>query len=130
MRLMRLLKQNLLVQFSVVSFAIMAVIAMFLAIGLSNKIRTDAIDDLIAEAVGSSQGRLLRAITPADLEDPMSPERYEEFNEFVLMSIVSDRTALVKMWANDGTIVYSTEREEVGAKYPSNENLLKALRGQ
>lgn len=127
---MRLLKQNLLVQFSMVSLAIMAVIAMFLAIGLSNKIRSDAIDDLIDEAVGSSQGRLLRAITPADLEGPMSPERYDQFNDFVLMSIVSDRTALVKLWAQDGTIIYSTERDEIGARYPNNENLLKALRGE
>lgn len=127
---MRLLKQNLLVRFSVVSFAIMAVIAMFLAIVLSNKIRSDAIDDLIDEAVGSSYERLLREITPSDLEDSMSIERYNQFNEFVLKSIVSDRTALVKLWAPDGTIIYSTEREEIGARYPNNENLLKALRKQ
>lgn len=127
---MRLLKQNLLVQFSVVSFAIMAVIAMFLAIGLSNEIRSDAIEDLVDEAVGSSYQRLLREITPSDLDGSMSMDRYNQFNEFVLKSIVSDRTALVKLWASDGTIIYSTEREEIGARYPNNENLLKALRSQ
>lgn len=127
---MRLLEENLLLRFSVVSFAIMFVMAMFLAIILSNKIRSDAINDLVDEAVGSSQGRLLRAITPADLEVPMSAERYNKFNEFVLSSIVSDRIALVKLWAKDGTIIYSTEREEVGARFPGNENLLIALRGE
>lgn len=48
---MRLLKENLLVQFSVVSLIAMAVIAMVLAVILSNTIRSGAIDTLAEEAI-------------------------------------------------------------------------------
>ena len=127
---MRRLRENLLLQFSVASFAVLAFVAVALAIILTNKIRSDAIDDLVNEAVGQSSGRLLRAITPADLEVPMTGERYDRFHKFVQQSIVSDRTARVKLWAKDGTVIYSNDPTGVGEKFPAKENLLTALRGE
>jgi len=129
-RLLRRLSENLLVQFSVASFVVMAVIAMGLAIVLSNKIRSDAIGDLVDETVGVSSSRLLAAITPADLETPMTGERYDKFHEFVQKSIVSERTARVKVWLQDGTVIYSDDFEGVGEKFPPKENLLRALSGE
>lgn len=127
---MRYLKENLLVQFSVISFVVMAVIAVVLGIVLSNKIRSDAVDALVNEAVGASRGRLLSVITPADLEVPMTGERYDRFHKFVQQSIVSERTARVKIWAKDGTVIYSNDPKGVGEKYPAKPNLLTALRGE
>lgn len=127
---MRHLKQNLLVQFSVISFVVMAVIAVVLVIVLSNKVRSDSINDLVDEAVGSASGRLLNAITPADLEVPMTGARYDSFHEFVQQSIVSERTARVKLWAKDGTVIYSDDPAGVGEQFPTKENLLKALGGE
>jgi signal transduction histidine kinase len=127
---MRKLRENLLVQFSVISFAVMAVIAVVLAIVLSNKIRSDAIDEQVNEAVGASRGRLLSVITPADLEVPMTGERYDRFNQFVQQSIVSDRTARVKIWAKDGTVIYANDPAGVGEKFPAKPGLLAALRGE
>jgi signal transduction histidine kinase len=124
------LRDNLLVQFSVVSFVVTAVIAVVLAIVLSNKIRSDAIDDLVNEAVGASQGRFLSAITPADLEVPMTGERYDRFHQFVKRSIVSERTARIKVWAKDGTVIYANDPKGVGQKFPENQNLQKALQGE
>lgn len=126
---MRHLKENLLVQFSVVSFVVMAGIALVLAIVLSKQIRSEALDALATEAIGSTSGRLLTAITPADLEVPMTGARYDKFHEFVQQSIVSERTARVKLYAKDGTVIYSDEPAGVGMKYP-NKSLQKALRGE
>jgi hypothetical protein len=72
---MRHLRDNLLVQFSVVSLVVMAAIGVVFAMAISNKIRSDAVDHLIDEAVDASSGRLLEAITAADLEAPMYGER-------------------------------------------------------
>ncbi len=127
---MRLLRGNLFVQFSVVSFVVMAVIAVVLVIILSNAIRSHAVDALVSEAIADSSGRLLSAITPADLEVPMTGERYDRFHEFVQESIVSERTARVKLWAKDGTVIYSSDPAAVGTKFPDNENLLLALHGE
>ena len=95
---MRLVRENLVVQFSVLSFVVLAAIAVILSVVLSNKIESDAVDDLVEEAVNGSSGRLLSVITPADLEVPMTGERYDSFHEFVQQSIVSGRTARVKIW--------------------------------
>ncbi|MBI2088433.1 MAG: hypothetical protein HYT78_06760 [Deltaproteobacteria bacterium] len=127
---MRKLKDNLLLQFSLAGFIVMAALAVVLAVFLSNKIQSDAIDALAEEAKGASSGRLLRAITPADLETPMTGERYKEFHEFVQQYIVSDRTARVKLWAKDGTVTYSNNPAGVGEKFPNNASFLKGLRGE
>jgi len=127
---MRLVRENLVVQFSVLSFVVLAAIAVILSVVISNKIESDAVDALIDEAIGASSGRLLSVITPADLEVPMTGERYDRFHEFVQQSIVSERTARVKIWAKDGTIIYSNDPAGVGEKFPAKENLLIALRGE
>lgn len=127
---MKVVKENLLLQFSVVSFIVLATFAVFLSTILANKIRSDAINSLTEEAVGASSGRLLNAITPADLELPMIGERYDRFNQFVQQYIASDRTARVKLWATDGTVIYSNNPAGVGEKFPTKEILLKALRGE
>ena len=127
---MRLLRDNLLIQFSVVGFIVLLAVAVLLAAVLSKKIQSDAVDNLVDEAVGTSSGRLLTAITPADLITPMTGERYDKFHSFVQGSIVSDRTAMVKIWSKDGTVIYSDDPAGVGEKFPAKENLLVALRGE
>ena len=127
---MKLLRENLFLQFSVISFVAMAVIGVVLAIILSNIIQSNAIEVLVDEAIADSSGHLLSEITPVDLELPMTGERYDRFHQFVQDSIVSDRTARVKLWAKDGTVIYSNDPMSVGEKFPDNENLLIALGGE
>ena len=49
---------------------------------------------------------------------------------FVQRSIVSDRTARIKLWSTDGTVIYSNDPAGLGEKFPAKENLLRALRGE
>ncbi len=107
----------------------MAAIAFMLALVLSSQIRAGAVDDLVAEAVGSAAGPLLQALTPADLQEPMTGARYRSFDAFVQMSIVSERTARIKLWSKDGTVIYSDDPANVGLRFPENLNLQRALEG-
>jgi len=130
---MRLVRENLVVQFSVLSLVVLAAIAVILSVVLSNKIESDAVDDLVEEAVNGSSGRLLSVITPADLEVPMTGERYDSFHEFVQQSIVSGRTArvkIVKVRPGEATLIYSSNRESVGKSFPPPPPLLNALAGR
>ena len=127
---MRPLMGNVVVQFAVVSFVIMTAIGVAIGAVLSDKIRDGAISDLSDEAIGASKGRLLAALTPDDLDVPMIGERYEKFDRFVQQSIVSLRTARVKLWAKDGTIIYANDPAAVGERFPDKENLLRAIRGE
>ncbi len=60
----------------------------------------------------------------------MTGERYDRFDDFVEQSIVSESTARVKLWAKDGTVIYSDDPDGVGEKFPGNESLQTALRGE
>lgn len=124
------LRHNIVVRFSVISFVVLAAIAATLVYALSAKIRSDAVQDLVDEAIGASAGRLLTAVAPSDFQTPMTGERYDQFHEFVQRSIVSDRTARIKLWSTDGTVIYSNDPAGVGEKFPAKENLLRALRGE
>lgn len=105
MKSIKSILDNLLVQFSITSFLILAVTAVAFGVVLTEKYRSHAIDVLAGEAVGDFSGQILRVITPADLEAPMTGERYDRFDDFVQRSIVSASTAWVKLWAKDGTVV-------------------------
>ncbi|MFQ5896198.1 MAG: diguanylate cyclase domain-containing protein, partial [Nitrospinota bacterium] len=127
---MRRLPENLVIQFFLLSSVILAGIPWILAAALTAEIRQYAIDALVDEAVLAAKASLLRDITPADLKIPMRGERYSRFHEFVQSSIVSGRTARVKLWSEGGTVIYSDDPAGVGEKFPLKGNLLKALGGQ
>ena len=128
--LLKHLKENLLVQFSAASFLVMVLIEVALAAVLSNAIRSDAVEDLVDEAIGATTDRLLTVIDSEDLETPMTGVRYDEFHDFVQEYIVSGRTARIKVWSKDGTVIYSSDPAGVGKRFPTKENLLVALSGQ
>ena len=96
---------NLMAQFSLISFLIPAITAVVLGVVLTERNRSHVIDALAEEAVGDFSGRILKVITPADLEATVTGERYDRFDDFVKRSIVSASTARVKLWAEDGTVV-------------------------
>ena len=103
--------------------------AVLIAFFQANQIRSQAIDEVVEDAVDVAAA-VINVLDPADLELPMVGNRYDVFNEFVNRSIISKRTARVKVWAKDGTVIYSNDPLEVGNKFPSNQLLLRALRGE
>ena len=58
----------------------------------------------------------------------MTGERYDRFDDFVQQYIVSASTARIKLWAKDGTLIYSDDPERVGRIFPGHEGRQKALR--
>ena len=95
---MKQFRENFFIQFTIISFVVLAVIAVVISTLLTSSIRSHAIESAIDEAVGHNLGQVINSITPADLETPMTGERYDRFNEFVQQTIVSERTARVKLW--------------------------------
>ena len=126
---MKRLAGNLLVQFSLASFVMLIVVGVILVQVLSSKLRQHAVDDLVDEAIGASAGRLLSGLEPADFDTPMTGERYDRFSDFVEQSIASERTARVKLYSRDGTVIFSNDPASVGEQFPQKPNLLTALAG-
>ena len=126
---MTLLKQNLLAQFSVAGFLVMAAIGAVVFVILSIQIEKGAVEALTQEAVGASSGHILNAITKEDLQTPMTGDRYDAFYDYMQQNIVSERTARVKLWSTDGTVIFSNDKAGVGERFPQKPNFLTALGG-
>ncbi|MBI2846054.1 MAG: HD-GYP domain-containing protein [Chloroflexi bacterium] len=117
-------------QFAAVSWVVMAIIGLALANILGNAIESYFIRELMAEANQTLTQRVLRHLTPQDLEQPMSGERYAQFNSWVEDSVLSERTARIKIWNREGMVIYSNDPQQVGQIYPNQEELGKALFGE
>lgn len=117
-------------QFALVSGVVMALIGVGLAWLLGRAIEFYFIEALMGEARDTVSSRIIRYLSPQDLERPMTSERYEHFDRWIEESIVSDRTARIKIWNQEGMVVYSNDPEQVGKIYPNKEELEKALAGQ
>ncbi|MBI4289507.1 MAG: hypothetical protein HY671_13910 [Chloroflexi bacterium] len=125
----RLLRENLLLQFSLVSLAFMAITATVLAVSLTRISRSNVLDEATAEARDTLVQRVTGALGPEDVSLGMQGERYARFDRFVQESIVSARTARIKVWNRDGMVVYSTDKSQVGQRYPIKPALSAALKG-
>ncbi len=130
MHLTKIMKENFFIQFTVVSFVVLAVVAVAISLSLSNQIRVHAIKAAADEVVGDYRSLILDHITATELATPLTGDLYTQFDKFVRESILSDQTALVKLWSVDSTVIYSTDQALVGARFLDDENVAKALLGE
>ncbi|MBI4300855.1 MAG: HD-GYP domain-containing protein [Chloroflexi bacterium] len=122
--------KGILWQFSIASLVVIAVIGVALAWGLSDLVRRHAVKDLMEEADDTLVSRILDHLSPDDLATPMSSTRLTEFQHFVEESVISQRTARLKLWNTQGTVIYSTDLAQVGQSFPIKDELAKALAGR
>lgn len=116
-------------QFALVSWVVIALIGLGLARILGDGIEHYFISELMAGANETLTQRVLRRLTPQDLVQPMTGERYARFQAWVEDSVLSERTARIKIWNREGMVIYSNDPSQVGQIYPNKEELEKALSG-
>ncbi|HEY5685035.1 MAG TPA: ATP-binding protein [Acidimicrobiia bacterium] len=68
----------------------------------------------------------IAAIAPAPIEAPVSPA----FEELVELRLLGGETVRVKLWREDGTIVYSDSEDLMGSTFELSEPALDALAGE
>lgn len=123
------LRENLLVQFSLVSLVAMAIIAVALSLLLAQSARNSVLQEAAEEAQHTLSLRVASRLSPEDFQQPMKGERYARFDQFVTESVVSARTARVKLWNREGVLIYSTDPVQVGERFPIKAELQAALNG-
>lgn len=124
------LRENLLVQFSLVSLVAMAIIAVALSTLLAQSARNSVLQEAAEEAQHTLSLRVSSRLSPEDFQQPMKGERYARFDQFVQESVVSARTARIKLWNREGMLVYSTDPLQVGQRFPIEPDLQEALEGR
>lgn len=126
---MKLLRENLLFQFSMTSLVIMVVLGVLLSWGISRVVRDQVLHEAVVGTVDILGGRVERRLTPQDLATPMSGERYAAFHSWVQENIESPRIARIKIWDRQGRVIYSSDPAQVGQTYPIKAELKRALEG-
>lgn len=126
----RLRKLSLVEQFGVASFLVILLLGLALAWVLGRAIKDNALAELAYEARDTLERRLIGKLTPEDFLQPMVGQRYANFHRWVEESIVSGRTARIKIWNPQGLLVYSDDATQVGKVYTIKEELATALAGR
>ena len=82
-----------------------------------------------AEARDTVVRRVLLALSPEDMDAPLQGERLAEFDQFVQTSVISARTARIKIWDPDGRVIYANDPSIIGQQFPLGHDLQEALNG-
>ncbi|GEM_PF-6507488 len=127
--LIRTIKENLLVQFSIAALLVLAVMLVGTGWVMKGSFKDLVLHEVEADAVAASHLAVANFLTVKDLRDPMTGQRYDEFNSYVQANIVSERTARIKVWSREGQVMYSSEKGQVGRVFPVKEDLGDALEG-
>ncbi|HKZ50981.1 MAG TPA: hypothetical protein VJ256_04415, partial [Dehalococcoidia bacterium] len=113
------------------------VLVLLVALGLTMSwIVTGRITAVVmAEVVDEAQltaGRIIvaQALSPEDMAAAMAGDRYVSFDASVRGYILNKHVVQLKIWDPQGTIIYSTDRSQVGQRYPIEGDMAMALAGR
>ncbi len=117
-------------RFAVAGLVALAALALVGGLVLRNLSETEAIDDARRLATLAGRGVVEPQLTDAALigRPPAQAARdLAALDLAVQERVLSDEVVRVKIWAPDGTIVYSDERRLMGRRYPLGEDEQEAL---
>ncbi|MBI3733959.1 MAG: hypothetical protein HY259_10960, partial [Chloroflexi bacterium] len=124
------MKLSLLSKFTLVSFVLMAIIAVSLAWGIQQQLEQTALWQEATSAADEVTGILNPNLEKTDLTAPLDPARYAEIDALIRQNILHEHIVRVKIWSRDGLLLYSDQQDLVGQSYPLSDELAKALKGQ
>ncbi|MDP2662817.1 MAG: sensor domain-containing diguanylate cyclase, partial [Dehalococcoidia bacterium] len=126
----RQLSGGLLLQFAAVSFVVVVCMGVALGWMLGRIVAENALTDAALEVRDVVSRRVMGHLSPGDLRSPMTGERYDAFQRLVEESVVSERTARIKLWSRDGTVIFSDNAALVGQRFPVGDKMAEALKGE
>lgn len=129
---MRRFRPSLLFTFSVISFVLLTALGVALAIGIQNKLEESALHQQAQSTIDQVNANLVPVLLPEDLEKPwvVGSARYNQLDRLIRGSMLRDHVVRVKVWAPDGTILYSDASNLIGKNFPPEEDLAEALAGE
>ena len=116
-------------RFAIVASLVVVAAGYLLVAVLTNAIVDANLHSAETEARDTVARRVLLALKPEDMNAPLQGERLAEFDRFVRESVVSARTARIKIWAPDGRVIYADDPAIIGRQFPPDDELQQALLG-
>jgi HD-GYP domain-containing protein (c-di-GMP phosphodiesterase class II) len=116
--------------FALLSLVLVSLTGLGLSHYLADSIEEGEIDDA-AEHVGEHVSRLIMVhLSPGQASAPLTGEQYAEFDTFVQDEVVSADTVRVRLWSQDGTLLYSSDSPgQIGQDFGLEQRLAAAFSG-
>lgn len=121
---------NLLSSFTLVSFFLLAAIAVILIIGIQRRLENNALQQEASSAADQAAFILNPNLRASDLTGPLTPSRFAAIDTLIRTEIMHENIIHVKIYSLDGTLIYSDEPNLVGQKFPISDELALALNDQ
>ena len=123
-------KPNLLLRFSLVSFAICALIAVTFGWMLQQQLVNDALNQQAKDGGAVVDALLWSYFTPSELVHPATGPEYRRLDGQISGLKQAERDIVrIKVWNPHGVIVFSDDRSLVGRRFPVDGGLHDALHG-
>jgi PAS domain S-box-containing protein len=126
-----LYRPNLLSTFSAISFILILVLGISLAIGIQQKVEESAVHQQGQHAADLVNLYISPRVQPYELTEPwdVNSERFKELDELILTTMLRDHVVRIKLWSAEGVVLYSDQPQLVGEQFPLEEDQLEALVG-
>ncbi|OGO21319.1 MAG: hypothetical protein A2Y54_04540 [Chloroflexi bacterium RBG_16_51_16] len=121
---------SLITQFSIVAFLVLLLVAIGLAAGLEDQLRRDALWAIAENAANQVNNSLNPSIHLSDLAVPLSGKRYDSINELIHKTLLSSNIVRIKVWNQEGLIIYSDDPTVMGQTFEISNELQDALNGR
>ncbi len=130
MKPLRLPKLNLLAKFTIISFLITAAIAIGLGWGIQQQMEQNALLQATDNTADHVSTILNQKLHQADFNGTLDPARYEQIDSMIRQNVLNKHVVRVKIWSREGLLIYSDEKEQIGQRFPDDEELQEALEGK
>ena len=112
---------------ALVALVLSAAIAVVLAVAIPHQV-----EHFLIESEAESLGSVVDNLASADLIPSvvLSPSELDELDAAVQRRLLGREAVRVKVWARDGTLVYSDARDLIGQSFPPSGSLLEAFNGE
>jgi HD-GYP domain-containing protein (c-di-GMP phosphodiesterase class II) len=117
--------------FALLSLLLMGLTGFGLSRYLAHSIRESEIDDAVEQAEDRVSRLVMTRLSPGEAIAPLTGEEYAEFDSFVQDGIISADTIRVRLWSQDGTLLYSSDSPGyIGESFPLDQRLAAAFTGK
>lgn len=113
------------VQFTLVGAAALAIVALALSVASRRVGEREAIVEARSEALVKAQGLVEPVIQDGLLDG--DPDAIDALDDVIQDDVLSDTLVRVKVWSEDGTVLYSDEPRLIGSTYGLSEEDREAL---
>ncbi len=116
--------------FALLSLVLVGLTGLGLSQYLAHSIKDGEIGDAVEQAEENVSRLVMTHLSPGQAMTPLTGEQYAEFDSFVQSEIISADTIRVRLWGQDGTLVYSSDGPgQIGQNFPLDQRLAAAFSG-